>query len=247
MRSNDLEKSVHRGFGVEETWRNMVEDYSNLRLKEPKGRLLAIGGVAQQVQAARPGDRYLAGLWQNSLHWDLLWGTREKASYIEGPTWSWASWCSESGNLPVSFYLMFGSSVYKPCVEIVEATCRYENDNPFGKVRSGRIVLRGCLLDCLLIPSSDSGYQSSCEGQILRGLRWPNATVHFTLPSERHFLLEMGVEDRTTPESLRFYLVLHKLDEKENIYDRRGLVILFGGGKYEMLSKLGHITECVIT
>ncbi|KAK7743693.1 hypothetical protein SLS62_010525, partial [Diatrype stigma] len=124
------------GFGVSQTWRNMVKYYSELKLTTASDRLLAIGAVAEQVQSKRPGDQYLAGLWRNSLHRDLLWMTPEEAFHVRGPTWSWASWSSKGHSLKIK-YGHYDHIDLKPLAEILETTCNYVDNNPFGAVLSG--------------------------------------------------------------------------------------------------------------
>ena len=243
MGSHHLQNEGGNSYAVERAWKDMVEYYSMLELKVPGDRLVAIGGVAQHVQAvARPNDRYLAGLWQSSLFHDLLWRSGQKGSCIEGPTWSWASWCSEKGDFRIGYN---APEVYKQCVEIVDASCRYHRENPFGRAQSGKIVLRGRLLDCLVISYSGWNYESSCQGQTVWNRVW---SINTTLP-RRHFLLEMGGDSQLC--SYRHYLVLHRLDEEgENIYERRGLMTFYKErekGIFKKLNKLGHVTECVIT
>lgn len=83
-------------------WRSIVIQYTNLFLSEPKDRLYALHGVLQKVGAARQkasDDMYFAGLWKNTLPFDLLWyvsrpdstGCRTRKRLSKAPTWSWAS------------------------------------------------------------------------------------------------------------------------------------------------------------
>jgi hypothetical protein len=77
----------------------VVEDYSKLRLTKPSDRLPALSGLIKRIQHLR--NNYLAGLWSDSLCYDLLWrvdtinlhteGNGAKASEYRGPTWSWIS------------------------------------------------------------------------------------------------------------------------------------------------------------
>ncbi|KAK8134791.1 HET-domain-containing protein [Apiospora sp. TS-2023a] len=82
------------------SWYRSVNDYTRLALTKDKDRLPALAALAQKAAESRPGDHYLAGLWQHTLLWDLLWqtesfldGERPAARPEEwcGPSWSWAS------------------------------------------------------------------------------------------------------------------------------------------------------------
>jgi hypothetical protein len=77
---------------------HIVEKYSALRLTKGTDRLPALSGLCKRVQHLR-GD-YLAGLWSDSLCYDLLWrvNTLDLSSanagtspQYRGPSWSWIS------------------------------------------------------------------------------------------------------------------------------------------------------------
>jgi hypothetical protein len=60
---------------VRQEWYDIVIAYSWRRLSFQKDCLPAIAAMVTRMQDQRPGDRYLAGLWQSSLCYDLLWYT----------------------------------------------------------------------------------------------------------------------------------------------------------------------------
>lgn len=89
-------------------WYNAVNKYTHLALTKERDRLPALAAVAQREARSRPADdRYLAGLWQSTLRWDLLWQTyppttrdrpaarprvpEEVPEEWRPPSWSWAS------------------------------------------------------------------------------------------------------------------------------------------------------------
>ncbi|KAL2759324.1 hypothetical protein ACRALDRAFT_1028170 [Sodiomyces alcalophilus JCM 7366] len=83
---------------VENSWRvDVVPAYTQLDLTVETDRLAAIEGLARAAERLRCGDRYVAGLWRNSLEVDLLWAVSpmgKRSHLIVGggaPTWSWAS------------------------------------------------------------------------------------------------------------------------------------------------------------
>jgi hypothetical protein len=74
----------------------IVEQYSALRLTKPTDRLPALSGLCRRIQHLR-GD-YLAGLWSDSLCYDLLWRVNTldlsqsnagRPIAYRGPSWSW--------------------------------------------------------------------------------------------------------------------------------------------------------------
>ncbi|KAK0641378.1 heterokaryon incompatibility protein-domain-containing protein [Cercophora newfieldiana] len=87
-------------------WYRIVENYSLASLSVPSDELVALDGIAQYMRPLRDCD-YLAGLWSDSLAFDLVWivtlsptakpGTTTQQ--IEAstpdqqtfPTWTWAS------------------------------------------------------------------------------------------------------------------------------------------------------------
>lgn len=109
-------KSVHRrvlqqssnndgpapSFALARHWQELVEVYSAMDLSFGSDKLPALSGLASQVAGIkRPGTRYLAGLWSDSLETDLLWitpsatETRQPGATSDqtwrAPSWSWVS------------------------------------------------------------------------------------------------------------------------------------------------------------
>jgi hypothetical protein len=77
----------------------IVEQYSALRWTRPSDRLVAFSGLCKRVHHLR--NNYLAGLWSDSIGYDLLWrvetinlnteGNGARSLEYRGPTWSWVS------------------------------------------------------------------------------------------------------------------------------------------------------------
>lgn len=80
-------------------YHRIVEQYSALRLTKPSDRLPAFAGLCKRVQHLR--NNYLAGLWSDSICYDLLWrvgiinldteSNGARSTDYRGPTWSWIS------------------------------------------------------------------------------------------------------------------------------------------------------------
>ena len=129
-------------------WRKVVVEYSRRILTYSTDRLPAISGLAATVQATNRLD-YLAGLWRSDLPHDLLWYSQTTGSAFFGeeerltsrrhaiyhaPSWSWAS---------VTGPVAFATSEAKPMWEILAANTVRSDLNPFGRVSSGRITVKG--------------------------------------------------------------------------------------------------------
>lgn len=76
----------------------IVEEYSTLRLTRPSDRLPALSGLCEKICRFR--GKYAAGLWQDSLPFDLMWRVEphdldspihSRHSAYSGPSWSWVS------------------------------------------------------------------------------------------------------------------------------------------------------------
>jgi hypothetical protein len=75
------------------SWYEMVEAYSIRVLTEQKDKIMAIAGVGSFIQQ-HTGFQFLAGLWRQTLAFNLLWtlvGSPKVRPARQLPTWSWAS------------------------------------------------------------------------------------------------------------------------------------------------------------
>ncbi|PMD43657.1 HET-domain-containing protein, partial [Hyaloscypha variabilis F] len=82
-------------------WAPIVQEYSSRTLTYPGDKLPALAGLAEKVHEETK-NTYIAGLWLETLAWDLLWTTAavvyqyQKPKYSNGPldlepSWSWAA------------------------------------------------------------------------------------------------------------------------------------------------------------
>jgi hypothetical protein len=137
------------------TWRGLVSHYIGRVLTYDKDRLPAISSLAGQLEASSGLGRYLAGLWEADLPFNLLWrveaGTGRRPSYrdargMQPPTWSWTSiecptlaWAwSEHDDDP------------EAQAEVLEVSCRPATSDPRGMVLGGQLVLRSRLYPVVL-------------------------------------------------------------------------------------------------
>jgi hypothetical protein len=79
---------------VEDHWKGIVLAYPSLNLTLETDKLPALSGVTKQMLSKGPGDEYLAGLWRNTIIYDLGWGPRgasQRPTNYRSPSWSWTS------------------------------------------------------------------------------------------------------------------------------------------------------------
>lgn len=147
---------------MQRLWYHMVIQYSALRLTVREDKLPAISGLANVLyhHRAKNPNSYLAGLWRDTLIWDLCWQVRRKGSSsnfsLTTPSWSWAS----NGDIieyPKEFYyrdvLFEGRREY---AKVRNAFCLPDGPSATGRVKKGAYID----LDCDMIPitSSLQGY-----------------------------------------------------------------------------------------
>ena len=125
-------------------WGEIVSNYSYRKLTFVEDTLTALSGIAGFMDAYSPG-RYLAGLWEKDLHYQLCWTSNLDEGYhcfrpaeVVAPSFSWAC---RSG--PVHF--PFQWDIDHIC-HIVEMNCTLRTENPFGSVRDGFLKLRTRLI-----------------------------------------------------------------------------------------------------
>lgn len=115
-------------------WHFAIQQYTSRALTKPEDRLVAIAGVAADVWARKgKQDRYLLGLWKNSLIWDLCW--RVRGGPTTGtlsdllPSWSWAS-----VDGPVDFLGSHGRCS-KDCARVLDYHDNHELDQSGGSAK----------------------------------------------------------------------------------------------------------------
>ena len=137
---------------IEIMWQMMACKFMDRKLTYQSDMLPAISGMAKLAQQST-GDTYLAGLWKSTLlrgllwesNWDQNFTTIRPPEYL-APSWSWASIVGpihcfrlkDSGN---TFDMSNLGPVRRP--KILEASTKPSGINPFGRVKSGSILLEG--------------------------------------------------------------------------------------------------------
>lgn len=179
--------NLDENFFLRTMWSNYLHPFTRRGITDGQDKLPALSGLARQFSDAlsrRFGrtPTYLAGLWgEEFLMRSLLWFVsfrdpwwRHKEKHLDGvynpkrsavwraPTWSWMSL-----DAPISPQDVFS---FESVVEVIEATTQPANRSadPFGRVTSGKLVLRGRLirdLDCHFTGSDfHLDFESNNEG-----------------------------------------------------------------------------------
>ncbi|CAK4033804.1 Hypothetical predicted protein [Lecanosticta acicola] len=102
FKSFDPTVKVPKAFGyrgqrssANKIWCRIVSTYSHCKLTNPEDKLVAISGIARRMESIIQ-DKYLAGMWRQTLAGELFWvahemGSHHRSSVYRAPTWSWAS------------------------------------------------------------------------------------------------------------------------------------------------------------
>ena len=131
-------------YGSDRVWIRFVHEYSSRNLTKLEDKLPALSGLASDFQKIT-GFTYLAGVWKEDLHQDLIWVVEQPQCkpklppgetvlpYI-APSWSWASHIG-----PVNFI----GPITDMDAQVVAADITLAGLDPFGRVTSGYLRIRG--------------------------------------------------------------------------------------------------------
>ncbi|KAI1150202.1 heterokaryon incompatibility protein-domain-containing protein [Nemania diffusa] len=138
------------------TWEELVEQYVSRSLTYPTDMLPAISAIARDRDMK---GGYIAGLTHEKIFSNLLWQVRaprdlsgelttapppRRPNIYVAPTFSWAS-------IVTRVEWVKGSSHYEPVCSLENFATTLENPlDPFGRVLSGHITLRGPVMDVRL-------------------------------------------------------------------------------------------------
>lgn len=127
-------------------WPETIERYSRTKLTNDSDKLVAIAGLARELQA-QTKDQYVVGMWRRSLLLDLFWWVDSPARLIvpyTGPSWSWASLdtagCRLEYNNPNGY--QGRSSLAQHFIEIEDVCIRPKTADPFGAISNATLRLR---------------------------------------------------------------------------------------------------------
>ncbi|KAF5588741.1 uncharacterized protein FSUBG_11400 [Fusarium subglutinans] len=141
--------------GSREWWERLVDVYSRRHLTNPADKLPALSGLAQERKKVR-GGVYLAGLWLDSLMYDLCWYRVKNDEVTPGdlghrppcyraPSWSWAAVDNHSGCSWYMLGMVFPYSMPKQACVILDVSCEPATTDPTGEVRSGFLDVKTSL------------------------------------------------------------------------------------------------------
>ncbi|RSM19666.1 hypothetical protein CDV31_001553 [Fusarium ambrosium] len=151
--TNDKESS----FGVRASdprivWSEVVGPFTRRAITHESDRLPAISGVAAAL-AGPMGMEYIGGMWKGMLGNTVCWsvenpGASRRETYY-APTWSWASVVG-----PVEA-VWTASTMVLPQTEIIDVQYTLATPNPYGRLSSATLTIKGLLLDVSITSSDD--------------------------------------------------------------------------------------------
>ncbi|RSL58088.1 hypothetical protein CEP53_006269 [Fusarium sp. AF-6] len=166
---HNLEASdEERREGADSVWESLVSMYAVRGITYDLDKLPAFSGIAASLAPIFQG-RYFAGIWEAHLPHGLGWSTGRMEHYqlprcsLEqyiAPSWSWASLPTA---MPVHFMSRVGEELepdFQP--KLLEAFCERSDTAPFGRVRSGYILLEAPIFEATL----------TCESSMNRGVKY---------------------------------------------------------------------------
>ncbi|KAI0326975.1 HET-domain-containing protein [Cubamyces sp. BRFM 1775] len=143
-------------FIIHAAWAEVVGDYTTRSLTYSEDTLVACAGIAEAFgRALGSQTEYLAGLWRDSLLYDLLWTTTGTTGLIRGcadvhaPSWSWAATRHPVSFQPYTLYRDANVTVpdWEELGEVVACSVVLkERELLFGRVTGGHLILRAPLL-----------------------------------------------------------------------------------------------------
>ncbi|KAI8717501.1 HET domain-containing protein [Fusarium sp. LHS14.1] len=127
-------------------WLRIVIDFCGRKLTYADDLFPAISGLAREVHRMT-GDTYCAGLWRGDIARELMWyrqaPVKDTPKYL-APSWSWASKTSEvDGGMDPYFIIQNTRVVDGTSVEVIDVELEYATTDPFGKLKRGRIRVKG--------------------------------------------------------------------------------------------------------
>lgn len=258
-------------------WRELVRMYSTMDMSFARDKLLAIGALAQLWQKVLPRDQYLAGHWSGTLIEDLLWCDFGSSGCIGHyhwqlpsntwcPTWSWAH---IQRHHDLHWPDRFNRGLFYPMADVVQASCEYVGENPFGVLEKGQLVLHSYLLPFMACRYSNEKEKPNSlvsryaalyldEGGQYSFLRPPPTDdEHDNLVMETDYVLRrgitqiyflyMGCMSYSYSSSIDwYYLVLKPTDNTKRTFSRVG--VMFTSAESFSIKFLNKYTKrtCII-
>jgi hypothetical protein len=167
-----------------ELWWQVVGGYNRGGLTKYEDKLIAIAGVAKEIQV-HLGDEYVAGLWKKHLLQHLTWSVaaseadgdwgwaqKPKPQSYQAPSWSWAS-----VNERVENVVGFNS---EPLASVLDFKVTVAGTSEFGRVTDGYVRIRGRLTHATF-QASDKTLRKNWADMEFHGLRLRASSSKHTL------------------------------------------------------------------
>jgi hypothetical protein len=132
-------------------WMKLLATYTGLKLTMGKDRLTALSGIVQNIMKLVRW-KYFAGLWEPTLHFDLIWTiAKDPNPRPEGypaPSWSWASIDGIVGTNLVNMDTAIREKM-EVLIKVVSITteCHPADVTSTGQVFGGELVVEGMLIE----------------------------------------------------------------------------------------------------
>jgi Heterokaryon incompatibility protein (HET) len=182
-----------------ETWKKVITNYSERKIKRVEERLVALSGLAETFNEVLENS-YFTGLWSGpTLPSMLLWEACDAyplkpriPTYI-APSWSWVSYPT-----PISYRNSHKLQDMKSFdVEILSSMIQLQNPLlPFGKVSAGKIVLKAHVKLAIFVPPAGLSWRYSIRPEPARPPMPPSGIYpsDFTLPD---CMINASFDDQT--------------------------------------------------
>lgn len=246
-------RGVNEYEGSRGLWGSIVTEFTKRNITYARDRLLAISGIASRLRKdGTLSGRYVAGLWEADLEFQLVWQAISDYPIIHGecepppvhiPTWSWAH-----QNIPVKT-----TAQYRPTSALAQPANFYFANDGEDKISQNATTLETCAITlrgyvqrissaALEVDSrawtSFVGAPTTYEGLPGNGSRW----IFDQLPlSSGPFFCVRILENSHTGYEFRtviYYLVLRKETTSINqrmktpwqydtVYNRVGILVLY--------------------
>jgi Heterokaryon incompatibility protein (HET) len=234
-------------------WWKIVMDYSRMQLSYEKDIFPALSGVAELQRAVR-GSTYHAGLWSDTLIYDLLWRVPKnwdlpilefqyervaRPSEWRAPTWSWASVKSA-----VEYTNLAG---FESKLASCEVEIEHAGESETGQLESATLEVSGLLVEVTVHQP-----QTNAERQRHRTayLKFGDLVIHFEedydIWGDPNSPIEGGVlfcllvgkwfegESSENGYDKLWYMVLNQVDSENDLYERVGVATIpIEEGKFE--------------
>ncbi|RSL96315.1 hypothetical protein CEP52_011532 [Fusarium oligoseptatum] len=150
-------------------WLRIVIDFCGRKLTYTDDLFPAISGLAREVHRMT-GDTYCAGLWRNDIARGLMWyrqaPVKETPKYL-APSWSWASKTSAvDGGMDPYFMIQNTRVLGGTSLEVIDVQLEFATSDPFGKLKGGRIRVKGWTWNADLSDGSSDAQDKSDEASL---------------------------------------------------------------------------------